>query len=458
MCLGNCIRGRDQLRQDILETDFTIDLPDNCNYVECNNSIKIHKEDLSFLELNIRGLYSKVSELIQLLDSVSPERLPDVILLCETWLTQHTPTFNIPGYKIWQKNRIGKRGGGVCILTSEKLRTKDRSELNIVTPDFECCGVEIITNTHPILALSIYRRPNTNPTNFITELSKMVQVIKKSKPAGIVVGLDHNMDFLKCGMHVPTHRFLDEIMDLGLIPSITRPTRIIHSTATLIDNILIDQKFIENYKSSILIDNISNHLPCLTTLCGVTSPQNHDRTIISRDVSKQNLEHLARKLKETDWGFLEVNKDVNSKFDSFHEYITEVIDNFCQLKERKIKYKNVRHEPWVTSGVMISIKKFKKLYKNNIKADRTPKDVSCYVHYNTCLRKVKRGAKKLYYLQKCEEFKHNTKKLWGTINRICGKTSNKSMCIESLKVDNVTTYNTAKITDSFGKYFASVGK
>ena len=32
------------------------------------------------------------------------------------------------------------------------------------------------------------------------------------------------------------------------------------------------------------------------------------------------------------------------------------------------------------------------------------------------------------------------------------------MCIESLKVDNVTTYNTAKITDSFGKYFASVGK
>ena len=32
------------------------------------------------------------------------------------------------------------------------------------------------------------------------------------------------------------------------------------------------------------------------------------------------------------------------------------------------------------------------------------------------------------------------------------------MCIESLKVNNVTTYNTTKITDSFGKYFASIGK
>ena len=87
-----------------------------------------------------------------------------------------------------------------------------------------------------------------------------------------------------------------------------------------------------------------------------------------------------------------------------------------------------------------------------------PKEVVQYVNYNTCLRKVKREAKKLYYMQKCAEFKHNTRKLCGTINKICGKSNDKSMCIESLKVDNVTTYNTTKITDSFGKYFASVRK
>ena len=81
-----------------------------------------------------------------------------------------------------------------------------------------------------------------------------------------------------------------------------------------------------------------------------------------------------------------------------------------------------------------------------------------YINYNTCLRKVKRGAKKLYYMQKCVEYKHNTGKLWGTINKICGKSNDKCMCIESLKVDNVMTYNTTKITDSFGNYFVSVEK
>ena len=81
-------------------------------------------------------------------------------------------------------------------------------------------------------------------------------------------------------------------MKLGLLPSITRPTRITHSTATLIDKILIDQKFSKQYKNSVLIENLSDHLPCLTTLCGVTTPQNQDKTVISRDTRKKNLDTL----------------------------------------------------------------------------------------------------------------------------------------------------------------------
>ena len=185
---------------------------------------------------------------------------------------------------------------------------------------------------------------------------------------------------------------------------------------------------------------------------------NRDKTVTSHDIRKKNLDNLHHKLQHTDWGFLDHCEDMESKFSAFHQQLTEAIDNFCPMWERKIKYKNIRHEPWLTSGVMISIKKCKKLYKNSIRADKTSKEVEQYVNYNTCLRKVKRGAKKLYYMLKWAEFKHNTKKLWGTINKICGKSNDKSMCIESLKVDNVMTYNTTKITDSFGEYFVSVGK
>ena len=268
MCLGNCIRGRDQLCQDILETEFTLDLPDNCDYIECNNTITIDRDDLSFLELNIHGLYSKIPNLLHLIDNISRDWPPDVLLMCETWLTKHTPTIHVPGYKIYRSDRIGKKGGGVCILTSEKLRTQEIMSLRISNPDLECCGIKVTTNTHPIIALSVYRPPNTNPTNFITQLRRLVCDLRKTKNAGLVIGLDHNLDFLKSSTHKPTHLFLEEIMDLGLLPSISRPTRITRSTATLIDNILIDQKFSASYKSSVIIENLSNHLPCFTTFCG----------------------------------------------------------------------------------------------------------------------------------------------------------------------------------------------
>ena len=222
-------------------------------------------------------------DLLSMIDHISISRPPDVLLLCQTWLTKHTPAFSIPGYNICRMDRPTKKGGDVCILTSEKLRTLARADLNISNPALECCGVEISTNTHPIIALSVYRPPNTNPISFIAQLSELVHKIRKTKIFGLVIGLDHNLDFLKVSSHGPMHQFLDEVMEIGLLPLISRPTQITHSTATLIDNILIDQKFIERYKSSVLIENISDHLPCLTTLCGVTTPLNRGKKVTSRD-------------------------------------------------------------------------------------------------------------------------------------------------------------------------------
>ena len=107
MCLGNCLRGRDVLRRNILETHYTIDLPDNCDYIECDNSINIDPWDVSFLELNIRGMYTKLPELMHLIDHISDNQVPDVLLLCETWLTKHTPSFSIQGYNICRTDRDG---------------------------------------------------------------------------------------------------------------------------------------------------------------------------------------------------------------------------------------------------------------------------------------------------------------------------------------------------------------
>ena len=49
---------------------------------------------------------------------------------------------------------------------------------------------------------------------------------KKQKNHDLVIGIDHNMDFLKSDKHPQTQEFLELNLDSDLKPTITRPTRI----------------------------------------------------------------------------------------------------------------------------------------------------------------------------------------------------------------------------------------
>ena len=52
--------------------------------------------------------------------------------------------------------------------------------------------------------------------------------------------------FSKNEIHNPTKIFIERILDLGLYPTVSRPTCITKNTATLIDNILISQSMVES--------------------------------------------------------------------------------------------------------------------------------------------------------------------------------------------------------------------
>ena len=74
--------------------------------------------------------------------------------------------------------------------------------------------------------------------------------------------MDHNIDLLKTMTHHNIQTFLETSFQEGMFPTITRPTRITKSTATLLDNIFINEELHSDDNSHILLDNISDHLPC----------------------------------------------------------------------------------------------------------------------------------------------------------------------------------------------------
>ena len=97
---------------------------DSCSYEDLNNQIQCDSSDLSIIQLNVRGLTSKLGEINYLINHSLTTRHPDIILLCETWLTSKSPKPIIDGYSVERNDRQNKKGGGVCILISTRCKYK----------------------------------------------------------------------------------------------------------------------------------------------------------------------------------------------------------------------------------------------------------------------------------------------------------------------------------------------
>ena len=78
--------------------------------------------------------------------------------------------------------------------------------------------------------------------------------------------MDHTMDLLKCHIHHATSKFLDGLTDREICPTITRPTHITQTSATLIDNVFVSKDIHKSFDSCVLMSDMSDHLPSLILL------------------------------------------------------------------------------------------------------------------------------------------------------------------------------------------------
>ena len=144
------------------------------------------------------------------------------------------------------------------LASLERLDIDDNDITRIKKDTFQVDGKSIIVG-------SLYRPPNSKEGIIVNELTELSNKIKSEKKE-LILGMDHNLDLLKSAEHKMTQNFLDSLLDQDIPPTITRPTRITHSTATLIDNIFVSNNLYWDFESSLILNDISDHLPVLTLL------------------------------------------------------------------------------------------------------------------------------------------------------------------------------------------------
>lgn len=144
------VGGRVQLEKNKENSRLQTDIGDvisNCSTeVESPVSSKTFKNGFNCLFANARSLHSKMGELEALVN----EENYDFIGIAETWLcSSHDWAVNIPGYALFRRDRVLRKGGGVCIYVRNNIKVRVKEDL----ADGECNGAEVLwvelyTGTH----------------------------------------------------------------------------------------------------------------------------------------------------------------------------------------------------------------------------------------------------------------------------------------------------------------------
>ena len=442
---------------DVGSYDFS-DEWDTCDYINPTQlPISKNEHDLLVIQWNTRGLRSKYETITEFLNN-KLEQKADVIMINETWLNNKSPPLPpLPGYKFVGKPRTDRKGGGVGFLIRDDVIFRRKENLEIESKSFENIVIEIKCKTN-LLLCSGYRPPNTDLPEFLASYDNMVNTLKCQKNTELVMGIDHNLDFIKQHLHKPTKVFIESNIENNILPTITRPTRITKSSATLIDNLFISQHLQTNYKSGILLDDTSDHMPCYLILPDATEQTKTLKTIQHRNLSEKNMRKICELIESIDWKAKLQSLDTNNAFNEFHNHLTMTIDRISPLVIKKINPKKQPRAKWLTTGIINSINKNLLLYKESIKTNASPDQKLKYSNHNKLLKKVQRLAKMKYYSNKCDEIKTNGSKLWRLINKITNKSNNKQTVINKITVDGIVHERPKTIANELATYFAGIGE
>ena len=252
------------------------------------------------------------------------------------------------------------KGSGVALYIHKTLNIVPCSDLSQTSPNLESLFVTITNHSTPLTVGVIYRPPNGNRTDFLFEFKHILEQAPRNNT--YILG-DFNMDLHNiCYAHEKEYEEL--VITSGFIPTISLYT---HNKPdcrkTCIDNILVNNPEKISISGTIKESmSHSHHLPIfqVTKLLCDEADCNPTTDTQYYDFCNSNIAQFVTNLDDT---IKNTNTD-NIDFSDFSYIYTSVLDNTCKLKVPKVTKRNRKCNPWITDGIIASVKTKSFLYKD----------------------------------------------------------------------------------------------
>ena len=259
---------------------------------------------------------------------------------------------------------------------------------------------------------------------------------------------DFNIDVLKCESSQISQDFLLSLWSCYLIPTVDKPTRVHRTSATLIDNIFVNNpdKLIA---SGNIISDISDHFSQFCITKSAKDKLQQVKSIKIRGYSKYSADRFNDELSEADWNPIITNGTncANKLFSSFYKYNT-IVNKHAPMKELSKRKAKQLSKPWITNGIKAAIKIKNKLYASGDKVR--------YKHYRNKICTLIRLSKRRYYDTFFENIMGNMKRIWNQWT-FTSTEKKKLKALKDFNNRNKIVKDGSRITNSLNEHFATVG-
>ena len=411
-----------------------------------------HSNDLKIFHLNMCSFPRKLNTLLGYLSTINQQF--DVICITETWLNEgrfienHFTDYN----KFYSKRPANQAFGGGCAIFVKKIfHCIELSNLSCNLEHIECIFIELTYLMKKLTIGCCYRKPvPSNASNFIDDLSFKISQISSSTP--ILLAGDFNFNLLRIDDDRDASTFLDAMLSLGLINTITHPTRECNNSISLIDNIFISNSL--SHISGIFDWDISDHYAIFAFIRNIFTMHTEAINISYRLINETTLSNFRNAISIVDFSDILQSENIDLAISMLDSIIMEHYDQHCPIITKKISKKD-REKPWITNSLkrLITTRhSYYRLFKNGIISHECYKEFRNHVTYQL------KVSKQNYFHNLLQQARNNMRKVWNILNGIIRpQTKSNNLNIDSLLIDGRKIHDNNVICNELNQHFSTIG-
>ena len=445
------------------------DSPINCKYYGADSSLPKIKSNkyLSLFHMNIASLELHKEEL-EILLSILDIKF-SILGITETKLKKDVlpiSDYNMAGYNCYHTPTESAKGGAALYIDDIYI-TKRRNDLEKIlykSGKLESVFVEIvIKNGKNIIVGCIYRHPTMDIEEFNSHYFSIAMNKITNENKHIYLCGDFNIDLMKTGEDTHIDNFFEVITSNLLIPHIIIPSRVTNHSKTLIDNIFSNSINFSQGLSGNLTTSISDHYPQFLIIPTENPKTTKKHNLFKRDFQNFDRINFVAEILNVDWNsVLSIEKgDPDNSFNMFDAKINEILNKYVPLKKLNKKDFKYQLKPWISHGILNSIKRRDKLLRKYI----NEKDVIIKEDLKYEYRKLRnkivnliRTGKRNHFQKHFTENANNIRETWKGIKSII----NIKNCMKTypavMKNKNDLFTEPKNIAEGFNNYFSLIAK